>query len=81
MARPPAHVVLFGPIKVTIWRNQNGQTGQHFTAAPVRLYKNGDKWVESQRFYRDDLLLLAKAADVAHTWICEQSRRKESSAD
>ena len=79
MSKPPAHVVRFGTIKISIWRNQKQGSADHFTAAPARIYKNGDRWVESQRFSRDDLLVLAKAADVAHTWICEQSRKKDQS--
>ena len=40
----------------------------------VRLYKNGDVWKESTRFGRDDLLLVAKAADAAHSWIFDDAR-------
>ena len=38
-----------------------------------RLYKDGDDWKDSTSFGRDDLPLLAKVADLAHTWIFEQS--------
>lgn len=34
-----------------------------------RLYKDGDKWKSTSTFGRDDLLLLAKVADQAHTRI------------
>lgn len=35
----------------------------------IRLYKNGHEWKESTRFYRDDLLVVAKLLDQAHSWI------------
>ena len=36
------------------------------------LYKEGDNWKEAHSFGRDDLLVLAKTLDQAHTWICAQ---------
>jgi hypothetical protein len=35
--------------------------------------------VESNHFGRDDLLLVAKAADAVHTWIFNQSHAGERS--
>jgi len=32
-------------------------------------------WKESQMFGRDDLPLVAKVADLSHTWIYEHSQR------
>ena len=32
-----------------------------------RLYKEGDEWKSTQSFGRNDLLVLAKVADLAHT--------------
>jgi len=33
------------------------------------MFKNGEQWQESKMFGRDDLLLVAKTLDLAHTWI------------
>jgi hypothetical protein len=33
------------------------------------VIKKGE-WRQSQSFGRDDLLLVAKVADLCHTWIC-----------
>jgi hypothetical protein len=57
--------------------------GDRYSVTAIRLYKNGHLWKESSRFGRDDLLLVAKACDQAHTWIMEQhvhdsSQRSES---
>lgn len=76
MAQPPAHVIRFGLIKVSIWQNQT-KFGERATVSPVRLFKDGDKWRESTRFGRDDLPLLAKAVDAAHSWIYAQAQREE----
>jgi len=75
MAKQPAHEVRFGMIKAIVWQNQT-KTGDRFNVTFIRIYKNGDRWVESQNFGRDDLLLVAKAADHAHTWIFEQNGGK-----
>ena len=34
-----------------------------------RLYKDGDDWRDSTSFGRDDLPLVGKVLDRAHTWI------------
>jgi len=72
MAKQPTHEVRFGLIKATVWQNHT-KVGDRFNVTIARLYRNGDRWVESQTFGRDDLPLLAKAADLAHTWILEQN--------
>ncbi len=36
-----------------------------------RHYKDGDSWKSTESFRRDDLLVLAKVADTAHTTILE----------
>jgi hypothetical protein len=72
MAKQPAHEIRFGLIKATVWQNQT-KVGDRFNVTVSRLYRNGDRWVESQHFGRDDLLLVAKTLDLAHTWIFQQN--------
>ncbi len=76
MAKQPVYEVRFGYIKVTVWRNQTS-SGERFNANIARIYKNGDRWVESGNFGRDDLWLVAKAADAAHTWIYSEQASGE----
>ena len=64
----PVHTIRFGFIKASIWQNRT-RSGDRHSVSIVRLYKNGDTWVESTRFGRDDLPLVAKLSDMAHTWI------------
>ncbi|MEZ6131316.1 MAG: hypothetical protein DWQ35_16100 [Planctomycetota bacterium] len=73
MSKPPSHTIRFGLIKASIWQNHT-RNGDRHSVTIVRLYKNGDSWVESTRFGRDDLPLVAKVSDLAHTWIYEQGR-------
>jgi len=71
----PAHTIRYGLIKACIWRNQT-KAGERHSVSIVRLYKNGDVWKESTRFGRDDLPLIAKVSDQAHTWIYQQAGRE-----
>ena len=76
MAKQPIHSIRFGYIKVNIWFNQT-KSGDRHNVTVTRLYRDGDLWRESQHFGRDDLLLLAKALDQAHTWIMQQGTVNE----
>jgi len=64
----PASEIRISSIKATIWRNEN-ESGTRHNVTFERLYKDGDKWKSTQSFGRDDLLLLAKVADAAHSRI------------
>ncbi len=68
MTQPPVHVIRMGLIKASVWRN-NTKSGMRHTVTICRLFRNGDVWQESTRFGRDDLLLLSKVLDHAHSWI------------
>lgn len=78
MAKQPVHEVRFGLIKALVWQNHT-KSGERFNVTISRLYKNGDRWVESNHYGRDDLPLVAKAADLAHSWIYGQSQSTERS--
>lgn len=68
MAKAPAKEFRLGLIKATIWENASKHGTTH-TVSFCRLYKNGSEWKESLRFGRDDLLLVAKLSDLAHSWV------------
>lgn len=72
----PTHVIRLGKIKATLWANETSN-GPRFNVTVGRLYKNGDEvhWKTSDSFGRDDLPLVAKVVDMAHTWIFEQSEQ------
>lgn len=73
MKKQPVHEIRLGTIIVRIWRKKT-RNGITHTLNIVRLYRNGDAWVESSRFGRDDVPLMRKALDEAHTWIFQHSQ-------
>jgi hypothetical protein len=68
----PAQEIRFGRLRVAIWENQTQENGTMYNVTFSRLYKDGKQWKDSTSFGRDDLLLIAKLADAAHTWILQQ---------
>jgi hypothetical protein len=68
-SRPVADVRL-GNIKAAIWKSEN-EAGARHSATFERLYREGEVWKSSQSFGRDDLLVLAKVADLANSKIYE----------
>jgi len=68
----PVHEVRLGSIKATIWENETSAGTRH-NVTVGRLYKDGDQWKQTESFGRDDLPLLAKVIDLAHTWIFEKA--------
>ena len=69
----PVHEIRLGAIKASIWENVVGETTRH-NVTLCRIYKDkdGDQWKSTESFGRDDLLVVAKVADKAHSWICDQ---------
>lgn len=65
----PVHQIRYGLVKASVWRNETNNNGVRHNVTVVRLFKDGDDWKESSSFGRDDLLLVAKALNEAHTWI------------
>lgn len=72
----PVHEVRLGRIKAAIWAN-DGENGTRYNVTFSRIYKDGDVWKDSTSFGRDDLPLLAKVADLAHTWIFQSKESGE----
>jgi hypothetical protein len=67
----PTSEIRIGKIKAAIWANET-ETGIRYNVTFSRLYKDGDTWKRSDSFGRDDLLLLAKIADQAHSVLYQQ---------
>jgi len=71
--KKPVHEVRLGLIKAAIWENTVGDT-LRYNVTIVRIYKTETEWKTSDTFGRDDLLVLAKVADQAHSWICTATK-------
>lgn len=67
----PIHEIRLGRIKAAIWENAT-QNGTRHNVTVSRLYKDGDEWKDSTSFGRDDLPLVSKVVDQAHSWIFTQ---------
>ena len=74
----PVHEVRMGRIKGTIWLNEVDNVARYNTTF-ARLYRVEDQWRESSSFGRDDLPLLAKVADLIHTWIFANAQSRQQS--
>jgi len=69
----PVHEIRLGRIRAAIWENAT-ENGTRHNVTLTRLYKDGEGWKDSTSFGRDDLPLLGKVADMAHTWIFQQAQ-------
>ena len=75
-AKRPIQTIRYGAVRAAIWRNMidaGNASRPVYNVTFTRSYKDGDNnWKESASFGLDDLLLLSKIADEAHTWIYKQ---------
>ena len=78
-ASAPIKTLRLGRIKAAVWENGADQRA-FFNVTFARTYMDEEKkFHDADSFGRDDLLLLSKLADQAHTFICE--RQSSSRAD
>jgi hypothetical protein len=77
----PVHELRLGRIKAAIWANET-DSGIRHNVTLSRLYKpeGEDAWQDSTSFGRDDLPLVAKVAEMAHTWIFQKTQEQNGSA-
>jgi len=67
--KKPAAKVNLHPVSAAIWRNEHPK-GVFYSVTFERRYKDdAGKWQTSSSFNENELLLLAKAADLAHSEI------------
>ena len=80
MANPkPISEVRIGRVKAAIWSNETEDRTRH-NVTFSRSYKDGEEWKRTQSFGRNDLLVLAKVADLAHSRIFELQQEEEPEA-
>lgn len=74
----PVHTVRYGAIQAAIWRNivDNGNASRPmYSVTFSRSYKDGNNWKATSSFRLEDLLVLAKAMNDAHTFIHQRAAR------
>lgn len=73
-ANKPVHEVRMGRIKAAVWENET-QNGMRHNVTFQRIYRDdAGQWATSDSYGRDDLPLVAKVADLAHSWIFQQGQ-------
>lgn len=72
----PVHEIRMGRIKATIWHNETEGGSSRHNVQIRRLYKDDktNEWKATDSFGRDDLPLVGKVADLAHTWIHQRAQ-------
>jgi hypothetical protein len=75
----PAQTIRYGRLKATIWR-QESDKGPWYSTVLSRTYRDqAGNWHSSGSFGLDDLLVTAKLADQAHSWIHQQMAKDAAS--
>lgn len=78
----PVDELRLGRITATIWRNRGKDDKTFHNVQLTRLYRDGENWMRTTSFGRDDLLVVAKLADLAHTRIHElRAEARRSNGD
>lgn len=75
----PVHRVRLSSVSAAIFKNETEEGRVHYNTQFDRSYKDGDDWRHTRSFSRDDLLNLAKVADLAHSWIHAQQQAASGS--
>ena len=71
----PVAEIRVGRITATIWQNTPTDDGVFYSVHITRLFRRGSNWDRTPAFGRDDLLTVAKVADLANTRIYEFAAR------
>ena len=75
----PEKMLRYGVLSVSIWRNESA-TGPWYSVTARRSYQDkAGNWQYADSFRSQDLLLMAKLFDQAHTWIEERMANERQS--
>ena len=75
MKTKPIRKIRVGYVIAAIWKNET-KTGAHFKVKFSVYYADGAGVKSTESFGFDDLLLVSKAADLAHSWINERQQEE-----
>ena len=74
----PTVTVRIGAVKAAIWRNQAGERSRYNVTFSKSYRDAAGQWKTTQSFGRNDLLVLAKVADQAHSRIVDLEQGEET---
>ncbi len=70
--KPPVAKLRLGLINASIWQRTTSESDTFYSVSFERRYKDAqDNWQSTHSYNADDLLVLAKLADQAHTEIAK----------
>ncbi len=76
----PVHQIRLGTVKAAVWANPTDDGRKRYSVTVQRIYRDNDEWKRTTTFGRNDLLVLAKVLDMAHSWICQQPNERVGAA-
>lgn len=79
-ATMPVHQVRLGTVKAAVWASPTADGCTCYSVTVQRIYRDNDEWKHTTAFRRNDLLVLAKVLDMAHSWICQQPNERAGAA-
>ena len=78
----PVAEVRVGTVKAAIWPNKTESGAVRYNVTFSRIYRDANgEWKSTSSFGRDDLLVVAKVADQAHTKIFEVANGNSADPD
>ncbi len=75
----PIETVRIGTVKAAIWPNKAGERTRYNVTFSKRYRDAEGQWKTTHSFGRNDLLVLAKVADQAHSRIVELEQADDNS--
>jgi len=74
----PAHRIRMSRVEAAIWQNQS-ENGARYNVTLSRSYKDAnDEWKSAESFTTNDLLVVAKVAHAAHSWIIQKQQERNT---
>ena len=77
--KKPVHEIRIGRIVAAIWENDSPHGSRHSVTLSKIFKGDAEKWQRTDSFWRDDLLTVAKVADIAFLWIHAQTEPQGTS--
>ena len=74
----PTATVRIGTVKTAIWPNKAGERTRYNVTFSKRYRDAEGQWKTTHSFGRNDLLVLAKVADQAHSQIVELEQAEDT---
>ena len=76
----PVTTIRLGAVEAAVWENERPDGSPNHSVTFSRSYKDGEEWKSSASYFTEQLPLLAKAADMAHTAILTELRKAAKSS-